>query len=103
MNMSERQKHVDTMKAKIDEWSNDIDEIEKKAKNTRSGLTEEYQKKIGALKKQRDEAFVKLKEIQNTTDSAWQDVKQGGEEAWVSVSHAFSSAKQKLFDKTGSK
>jgi hypothetical protein len=28
--MSERQKHVDTMKAKIDEWSNDIDEIEKK-------------------------------------------------------------------------
>jgi hypothetical protein len=45
MNMSERQKHVDTMKAKIDEWSNDIDEIEKKAKNTRSGLTEEYQKK----------------------------------------------------------
>jgi hypothetical protein len=29
MNKSERQKHVDTMKAKIDEWSNDIDEIEK--------------------------------------------------------------------------
>ena len=101
--MSERQKHVDTMKAKIDEWSNDIDEIEKKSKSTSSEVTEEYQKKLGALKKQRDEAFVRLKEIQNTTDSAWQDVKKGGEEAWGSLSHAFSSAKDKLFDKTGSK
>jgi chromosome segregation ATPase len=101
--MSERQKHVNTMKAKIDEWSNDIDEIERKANTASSDLTEEYQKKIGALKRQRDEAFVKLKEIQNTTDSAWQDVKKGGEEAWDSISHAFSSAKEKLFDKTGSK
>ncbi|CCK75164.1 conserved hypothetical protein [Oleispira antarctica RB-8] len=101
--MSERQKHVDTMKAKIDEWNNDINEIEKKAKNASSDLNEEYQSQIGALKKQRDEAFVKLEEIQNTTDSAWQDVKSGAEDAWDAISHAFSSAKEKLFDKTGSK
>ena len=101
--MSERQKHVDTMKAKIDEWSNDIDEMEKKAKTASEDLTEEYQHQIGALKKQRDEAFVKLEEMQNTTDSAWQDVKSGAEDAWNAISHAFSSAKEKLFDKTGSK
>jgi chromosome segregation ATPase len=101
--MNERQKHVDKMKAKIDEWNNDIDEIEKKAKSASFELTEEYQKKIAALKKQRDEAFVKLKEIQNTTDSAWQDVKKGGEEAWDAISHGFSTAKERLFHKTGSK
>lgn len=101
--MSERQKHVDTMKAKIDEWNNDIDEMEKKAKTASADLTEEYQNQIDALKKQRDEALAKLEEIQNTTDSAWQDVKSGAEDAWDTISHAFSSAKEKLFDKTGSK
>jgi uncharacterized coiled-coil DUF342 family protein len=100
MKMSERQKHVDTMKAKIDEWSNDIDEMEKKAKTTSADLTEEYQNQIGALKKHRDEAFVKLEEIQNTTDGAWQDIKKGAEDGWDVISHAFSSAKEKLFDKT---
>jgi uncharacterized coiled-coil DUF342 family protein len=98
--MSERQKHVDTMKAKIDEWSSDIDEIEKKTKTASDDLTEEYQNQIGALKKQRDEALVKLEEIQNTTDSAWEDVKKGAEDAWDAIGHAFSSAKKKLFDKT---
>jgi hypothetical protein len=41
--------------------------------------------------------------VQNTTDSAWQEAKKGSEAAWGNISHAFSSAKDKLFDKTGSK
>jgi chromosome segregation ATPase len=101
--MSERQMHVDTMKAKIDEWSNDIDEIENKAKNASSDLNEEYQNQIGRLKKQRDDAIVKLEEIQNTTDGAWEDVKKEAEDAWDTISNTFSSAKEKLFDITRSK
>jgi hypothetical protein len=77
--------------------------LKKKAKTASEDLTEEYQNQIGALKKQRDEAFVKLEEMRNTTDSAWEDVKKGGEDTWNAISHAFSSAKEKIFDKTGSK
>jgi chromosome segregation ATPase len=98
--MSERQMHVDTMKTKIDEWSNDIDEIEKKSKNASSDLNEEYQNQIGGLKTQRDDALIKLEEIQNTTDSTWEDVKQEAVDTWDAISRAFSSAKEKLFDKT---
>jgi chromosome segregation ATPase len=101
--MSERQKYVDTIKAKIDEWSNNINDVEKQADKASSDLNEEYKEQIVILKKQRDEALVRLKEIQNTTDGAWLEVKKGSEAAWGNISHAFSSAKDKLFDKTGSK
>jgi multidrug resistance efflux pump len=101
--MSERQKYVDTIKAKIDEWSNNINDVEKQADKASADLNEEYKEQIVILKKQRNEALVKLKEVQNTTDSAWLEVKKGSEAAWGNISHAFGSAKDKLFDKTGSK
>jgi uncharacterized protein YecT (DUF1311 family) len=60
----------------MDEWSNNINDVEKKTDQASTDLNEEYKEQIVILKKQRNEALVKLKKVQNTTDSAWLEVKK---------------------------
>ncbi|PSW05445.1 hypothetical protein [Photobacterium lipolyticum] len=97
--MSERQRYVDQMKLKLDQWNKDIDELEDKVKTAGSDMKDEYQNNLATLKKKRDEATQKFEELQSTTDSAWGDVKDGFEHAWMSISNGVTSAKNKLFDK----
>lgn len=97
--MSDRQHYVNQMKEKLDQWNDDIDELENKIKSAGSDMKEEYHENLKTLKKKRDEAAQKYEELQNTTDSAWEDIKDGFERAWKSISHSFTSAKDKLFDK----
>ena len=52
----------------------------------------EYQKKLDEVRKQRDEAEAKLKEMRDAGDDAWDDMKAGFDKAWDSMSDAFHSA-----------
>ncbi len=95
--MSERQQYVDQMKIKLDQWSKDIDQLEDKIKAAKSEVKDDYKKNLATMKTKRDEAAKKFEELQNTTDSAWGDVKDGFEQAWSSISHGVTAAKDKLF------
>ncbi|WP_020405432.1 hypothetical protein [Hahella ganghwensis] len=97
--MSARKKYIEEMKTKLDQWDKDIDELEKRARTASSELKAEYQNQVKTLKDKRDEAAKKFEELQSATDGAWEDVKDGMEQAWNSVSHAFGSAKTKIFGK----
>lgn len=101
--MSDRKKYVNEMKTKLDQWNKDIDELEEKTKTASTELKEGYRKQVDTLKNKRDEAAQKFEELQSATESGWEDVKEGMEQAWNSVSHAFSSAKDKIFGKEKTK
>jgi hypothetical protein len=73
--------------------------MEKNAKNAGVDLKEVHHKNLVSLKKNRDAAAKKIEELKNTTDSAWDDVKEGFEDAWNSISHSVSTAKEKLLYK----
>lgn len=93
--MSGRDAFVNTMKAKIDEWNADIDKIEAKAKQAAASAQAEYQEMLTELRKRRDEANVKLRELQATNESAWSDMRVGFEKAWTDLAGAFQSAMQR--------
>lgn len=93
--MSGRDAFVNAMKAKIDEWNADIDKVEARAKQAAASAQGDYKELLTELRKRRDEASVKLRELQATNESAWSDMRVGFEKAWADLAGAFQHAMQR--------
>lgn len=91
--MTSRHEYIDKLKDKLDEWDADIDELEDRARKTKTELQFELQDQITALKLKRDIAKLKLSEIKDASEEAWEDIKAGAEEAWADVKDAMKKAK----------
>ena len=94
--MSDRDAYIKKMKAKLDEWNADIAKLEAKADGAVADMKIDYNEKIDALKEQREEAKVKLGELQNASEEAWKDLKAGMENSWNSLGEAVKSALSKF-------
>lgn len=91
--MTSRHEYIDKLKEKLDEWDADIDELEARAQNTKTELEFEIKDQITALKLRRDIMKLKLNEIRDSSEEAWEDIKVGAEEAWADVKDAMKKAK----------
>ncbi len=97
--MSERQHYVDEMKLKLEQFTNDIEALEIKAKRADLKANDDYHQKISALKLQRDYVKLTLEELVNSADNRWNDVKAGFETTWDHLTHSINSLKKKFSDK----
>ena len=77
--MTDRSAYIDKMKAKVDEWTADIEKMQAKAKGAQADARIEFDKQLAEMRKQRDEAQVKIKEAQEASDGAWDDMRKGFE------------------------
>ena len=91
--MATRDEFVTRLKAKLDEWNAEIDELEAKAAQQKARADQRYAEQIVALKQKRDEAAEKLKEIQGATGDAWESLKSGAETLWDGLSHTLKESK----------
>ena len=91
--MTSRHEYIDKLKDKLDEWDADIDELEERAQKAKTNLEFELKDQITALKLKRDIAKLKLAEIKDASEEAWEDIKAGAEEAWADVKDAMDKAK----------
>jgi predicted RNase H-like nuclease (RuvC/YqgF family) len=91
--VTSRHEYIDKLKEKLDEWDADIDELEARAQNTKTELEFEIKDQITALKVRRDIMKLKLNEIRDSSEEAWEDIKAGAEEAWADVKDAMKKAK----------
>lgn len=91
--MTGRHEYIDKLKDKLDEWDADIDELEARAQNAKAELKYELEDQITSLKLKRDIAKLKLSEIKDASEEAWEDIKAGAEEAWSDVKDAMEKAK----------
>jgi len=90
--MSEREAYIEKAKARIDQWNADIEKLQAKVDEAEADAKIEYQKQLDEARKQRDEAEAKIKEIADSGDDAWDDMKAGFDSAWDNISDAFNSA-----------
>lgn len=90
--MTDREIYIEIMKAKLDKWNADIDQLEVITKDAKSNVQHMYSSEIDRLKAQRKEAEARLAELQRTGEGAWGDLKTGIESAWDSFESAVSSA-----------
>jgi uncharacterized coiled-coil DUF342 family protein len=96
--MSTKDEYVEKLKAQLDEWSADIDELEVKANLAKAELSDKYAEQLAELKAKRDEATAKVAEVQDAAGDAWEELKKGGESIWETLKTTISEAKSK-FDK----
>ena len=91
--MQTRKEYVEQLKIKLDEWNAEIAKWEEKARSKKNDLTIDYEMKMDDLRKKRDEATVKLKEVQASSEEAWKELKAGADSAWAAMREAFDKAK----------
>ena len=73
--MSLKDEYVEKLKAQLDEWSADIDVLEARVRQADAELHIKYDEQVVALKQKRDEAKLKLAEIQASAGEAWQELR----------------------------
>lgn len=94
--MSLKDEYVEKLKAQLDEWSADIDVLEAKVRKADAELRIKYDEQIATLKDKREDAKVKLGEIQSSAGEAWKELKKGSDEAWDAIKHAIAEARKKF-------
>lgn len=90
--MSERDIYIEKAKARLDQWNADIAKMQAKVEEAQADAKIDYRKQLEDMRKQRDEAEVRLKELRAAGDDAWSDMKAGFDSAWKNLSDAFEQA-----------
>ncbi|AFG36212.1 hypothetical protein [Spirochaeta africana] len=96
--MATREEFIQKLKTKLDDWNANIDELEAQLHKVEEGSREKLQTQIQELKKKRDEARSDLHRVQSASAEAFEDMRDGLELAWDSVSEAFRSALHRFLD-----
>lgn len=91
--MTSRHEFIEKFKDKLDTWDADIDEFEAKAQQAKADIKNELDDQITSLRLKRDLARLKLSEIKDASEEAWEDVKVGAEGAWADLKDAMEKAK----------
>jgi multidrug resistance efflux pump len=91
--MLTRDEYVAKLKSQLDEWNAALNSWEAKANAAQTDVHIEYQRRIDALRQQRDSAVDQLKRIQSAAGNAWLDLARGADEAWEKIHDAFEKAR----------
>ncbi len=91
--MSNRKQYTEKLKARLDQWNSEIDKLEAKANETEADVKIEYKKQLDELRAQRDHAEVKMKELRDVSDEAWNDMQVGFDKAWDNIAAAVEKAR----------
>jgi hypothetical protein len=96
--MKNRDEYVAKMKSQLDEWNAEAGKWEAKAKIAQASMKTEYEKQLEQFHQRRDEALVRLREVQAASADAWSEMMRGADTAFKSMQESFERARSK-FDK----
>lgn len=90
--MTTRNEYVEQLKNSLDKWNADLGKWEAKARAAKTDMRIDYEMKLEDLRKRRDEAAAKLKELQASSGDAWKELKAGTDTAWAAMREALDKA-----------
>jgi len=91
-----REVYLEKFKAQLDEWNADLERLEAKGRKANADAKLKYDKEISSIRERMSEARKKAAEIQNANESAWEDLRQGAEDAWNRLKEAVQQAKAEV-------
>jgi multidrug resistance efflux pump len=80
----------------LKEYRAEIDKLEARFDGARADAELETKQKISELKRMRDKAETKLRELESAGENAWQDMRAGLEKAWTELGSAIDAAKARF-------
>lgn len=91
-----KEEFLDQLKKKYDDlnyrWNIERNKLEAKAQHESADAIKKYEEKRDALMQLRTDMKTRIKDLDAASGSAWEDVKDGAEEAWKSLATAFDKA-----------
>jgi hypothetical protein len=90
--MSSRDEYVEKMKTQLDQWNGEIAKWEARARETQAEARTELDKRIEAVRQQREQAMYQMKLLQGAAGEAWLEMMRGTDEAWARMREAFDKA-----------
>jgi hypothetical protein len=90
--MSNRDEYVDKMKTQLDQWNAEIGKWEVKAREAQAEAKVDLDKRIEAVRQQREQAMYQMKLLQGAAGEAWIEMMRGTDEAWARMREAFDKA-----------
>ena len=73
-------------------WNIERSRYEAKAQHATADVKKKYEEELEELQTMRKQMKEKIVELDVASDNAWEDVKEGAEDAWKSLSEAFKKA-----------
>lgn len=94
--MKERKEYIDKMAEQLKAWDTEIAKYQEKANHMGDDVRSQYQERIARLKERRENVQIRLNELRQSGDEAWQVLKNGFEKSWSELKEAFDNARSKL-------
>ncbi|MCF7885797.1 MAG: coiled coil domain-containing protein [Candidatus Marinimicrobia bacterium] len=98
--MSDREKYIDKMAKKLKEWDAEIRKLETRVEKAQTDAEAEFYERIEELKSKRAEVEEHLEKLQDASNEAWQEIRNGFEQSWKTLNKSFKKARNK-FKKLG--
>jgi hypothetical protein len=90
--MSNRDEYIEKMKTQLDQWNGEIARWEARAKDAQAEARVDFDKRLEAVRQQREDALYQLRLMQSAAGDAWMDMMKGTDEAWARMREAFDKA-----------
>jgi ElaB/YqjD/DUF883 family membrane-anchored ribosome-binding protein len=94
--MSKRIEYEKKLQAQLDEFGAEIARLKARADKTEADAEPWHHKQVEVLQEKHKLANKKLGELRESSDDAWEDLKEGISSAWDSVSVALKSAAKRF-------
>ena len=93
---SKKEEFLEQLKKKYDDlnyrWTIERNKLEAGAQHESAEVIKKFEEKREALRRLRDDMKTRIKDLESASGSAWDDVRDGAEEAWKSMVSAFDKA-----------
>jgi hypothetical protein len=90
--MTDKDEFTEKLKSQIDEWSVEIKKMEARAQKVQADAKVQYEENLKKMREQRDQVQDKLMELQQASDTAWDDMRKGAEAMWAAAEESFTKA-----------
>lgn len=94
--ITEREEYVQHMRGRMEDWNNELDQLEDKAQNSGPEIREKGQTLIGDLDQKLAEGQEVLMNIAGTTDDSWLELKTSAEVVWEKIKNSFEETRKAI-------
>ncbi len=95
--MIERKDYIARIKAKLDEWDDELEKLEERAREATGSAAEHWERHKMELQEVLIEMQDRIDELRDGAGEAWGEMGDGLEKAWSKVSSDLESLTDRLF------
>lgn len=90
--MNDKELYMRQLQARIDEWKADVDKFKAKASGASADVQLDMNQQVRVLERRIEDGKVRLSELAEAGEDAWESIKDGIESAWDSLKSAATDA-----------